>query len=65
MINGYGFDVDKSLADFDAFLKALSADKKSRGGELPFVLQSGLCETFQAPLSEEILKRVLSPRTSR
>lgn len=65
MINGYGFDVDKSLADFDAFLKALSADKKSRGGELPFVLQSGLCETFQAPLSEEILKRVLLPRTSR
>lgn len=55
----YGYRTDAPVTDFDLFLKALAGDKKKKGGELEFVLQSGPCETFRAPLSEDLLRKII------
>lgn len=55
----YGFRTEAPVSDFSLFLKALAGDKKKNGGALEFVLQSGPCETFRAPLSDEILRKII------
>lgn len=59
LIREYGFSVDTPVSDFTRFREVLFQDKKKSEGELLFVLQSGPCETFRSPLTEEILRRVI------
>ena len=59
LVNKYGFAVETPVPDFEGFCEALSQDKKKNGGDLLFVLQSGPCETFRAPLSIEILRKTV------
>lgn len=60
LVNRYGFSVETPIGDFELFWEALLQDKKSANGELEFVLQSGLGETFRLPLSKSIVQQVVA-----
>ncbi len=62
LLKDYGFEIEYKIPrdEIDLFLKIISHDKKKRAGKVHFVLQSGVGTTFLTPLSEEIIRKVVS-----
>ncbi|WP_319417197.1 3-dehydroquinate synthase family protein [Marispirochaeta aestuarii] len=57
----YGYNLGYRIPDLGTYLDILERDKKRKNGEVNFVLQRHRGDTFLTPLSEELLKKVLTP----
>ncbi len=59
LLKQYGYHLDFSDFDTDTFINAAGTDKKKKDGEVRFVLQNGLADTFLTPVEAEILRVVI------
>jgi 3-dehydroquinate synthase len=62
LLRDYGYDLDFNDFDIDRYMDALSADKKKKGGQVRFILQSEPGETFITGIDADILGGILSGR---
>ena len=62
LLSSYGFALDGRIAeeDFPSFLKAVSKDKKKKGGEVRFILMEGQGKPVLRVLSEAEIKKAVT-----
>ncbi len=60
LLCAYAYQIDSSGCAASDLISAMKMDKKKRGGELRFVLQSRLCTTFQQAMGDDILLKILN-----
>lgn len=59
LFSAYGFDTSYRVTDSQAFLHALSHDKKKRKGQVRFVLMENQGKHLLAPLTTEIIEELI------
>ena len=57
-------DVGPVLGGADQWLELMRGDKKSRGGEITFVLMPRIGQSIRRTVPEDAVRRVLSRRTA-
>lgn len=62
VLKAYGFDVDYRIPEdmLEAYVKAISSDKKKKDGEVRFVIQQGVGSTILTTLDMRIVEQVIS-----
>lgn len=60
LFDSYGFHTDLQVADTDAFLKALSSDKKRRNSQIRFILMEDQGKPRLQPLPLDLIRKVIS-----
>lgn len=60
LLRTYGYRLDSSGCPSDKLIHAMKNDKKKKGGQVGFILQKDLCETFQRPVEDAAILQVLN-----
>ena len=60
VLEGFGYDLDYNDFDGGTFRDAISSDKKKADGEVRFILQKNIGDTFISPIETAILEEVIS-----
>jgi len=59
LLSDYGFKLTAPDISASKMLEIMKSDKKKRAGEVRFVLQRKICDTFLTPVDDEILGTIL------
>ena len=59
LLSSYGYRLDLPIGDRTAFIQALRHDKKNREGQVTFILQRGIGDTFPGTIPDSILDQLL------
>ncbi|MBI9108217.1 MAG: 3-dehydroquinate synthase [Spirochaetales bacterium] len=59
LLLGYGYNLDFEDFDRKLFFEAIAADKKKKNGQIQFILQRNIGETFSKALDLELVKEVI------
>ncbi len=60
LLRDYGYRLDKSGFDAPALISAMKNDKKKQAGQVRFVLQKDLCQTFRSPADDGLLEQAVN-----